>query len=587
MSDATLDSRRKNHPLITRLLRSIDTLEPDRLEQLWQCVGERDATLEESIVRCGVASESEIAQSYAAHYLIPLFDPPPGCPPPIDPRVATLLPADWCRQHAVAPLNDDGDALEVAIASPDSLLFADEIKWLTGRQMRPMFASLSVIERLIANLYGTENSYGTGEPCGDAEATNSHQDAADKSRQAFPPAVAAGRTAWEDSGEPSIRRTKSLLNEALAAGASDIHVEPYAETFRVRYRVEGCLRESRTLSAAEYGGLIRHLKRLAKMDVDETRLPQHGSAVLRAGSQRLELRINTCPTVHGEKFVVGIREPEAGPRDLDSLGLDCRQHADLVESICNPDGLILFAGPAGSGKTTTLRACLSALNDDATNLCSVEDSAPFPIEGINQVRTDDALGLTYCGAVQAFLAQDPDVIMVGELCDRETAQLCARAALHGHLVLSAVGTRDAFEGIDQLRDLGLTPALLADTLRTLVTQRLVRRLCNQCKTPYRLDDPCSRRFGIPRDIPVYRAGGCKRCRQTGYRGSLALFEVVRIAPVIKQLISSGAPVDALRSAAVDAGAKRLCQAAAEKVADGQTSLEELMRHCDCSEAAGV
>jgi type IV pilus assembly protein PilB len=581
MSDATLDSRRKNHPLITRLLRSIDTLDPDRLELLWQCVGERDATLEESIVRCGVASDAEIAQSYAAHYLIPLFDPPAGCPPPIDPRVATRLPAQWCRDRAVAPLNDDGDILEVAIASPDSLLLADEIKWLTGRQMRPMFASLSVIETLIENLYGDR------EACRDPEATNSFGTRQDESGQAFPTTIAAGRSGGQDAPDASIRCTKTLLKEALVAGASDIHVEPYAETFRVRFRVEGCLREAGTLSATEYGDLARHLKRLAKMDLAQTRLPQHGSAVLRAGGRRQELRLNTCPTVHGEKFVIGIREPEAGPRDLDALGLDSRQHADLIESICNPDGLVLFAGPAGSGKTTTLRACLNALNDDATNLCSVEDSVPLPIEGINQVQTDDALGLTYCGAVQAFLDQDPDVIMVGELCDRETAQLCARAASHGRLVLSAFNTRDAFEGIDRLRDLELHPALLADTLRTVVAQRLVRRLCNQCKTPYRLDVECSRRFGIPNDIPVYRAGGCKRCRQTGYKGSLAVFEVVRITPVIKQLISTAAPADALRSATADTGVKRLWQIAAERVAEGQTSMEELIRHFDCGEAAAV
>ena len=582
MTTATLARTKQNHPLIIRLLDAVDTLDPEKLELLWQSVGKGDVTIEESVIRCGVASESQIARCYSEHYLVPLFDPPEDSPPPINPAIASVLPNRLCRDHLIAPLSDDGGVIEVAVFSPDSLLLADEIKLLTGRQMRPMFAPLSVIERLLTMLYedgGWDSSVALS-------TSTSFEEVEDNEELDEEEAAEATEVIHLDQAPPPgrdgriIRYVNGVFEQALSTGASDIHIEPYEEECRVRLRVDGVLNEIQPPPMTLLGAVISRLKVLSKMDIAERRLPQDGAIALRSGENRIDMRVNTCPTVFGEKIVMRVLDKNALPHDLTMLGLDRRQLTDLTESIRSPHGLMLVTGPTGSGKSTTLYSCLNELNDDETNLCTVEDPVEFKFKGINQVQTRSKVGLTFASALRAFLRQDPDVIMVGEVRDGETAEICMRAALTGHFVFSTLHTNDALSSVTRLQDMGIEPFLLASTLRLLVAQRLVRRLCDECKVPYQLDAESSRRYGIPRETPVFKAGGCERCRESGYKGRLAVFEIIRINQQLKDMIQSGESIGAMKDAAVADGMSLLAQSAVRKVADGMTSLEEAISLCN-------
>lgn len=540
-----------------------------------------EATLEESVIRAGIASELQVAEVYANHYLVPLFNPPSNKPPPIDPAIASVLPNRLCRDHILAPLSDVDGVLEVAVFSPDSLLLADEIKLLTGRQMRPLFAPFSVIERLLVMLFD-EGAWDSSIPVTSATSFEEVDDSEELDEEE---AAEAAEVIHLDQAPPPgrdgriIRYVNGIFEQALQNGASDIHIEPYEEACRVRLRVDGVLSEIAPPPMGMLAAVISRLKVLSKMDIAERRLPQDGAIALRSGERRIDMRVNTCPTVFGEKVVMRVLDKNALPHDLKMLGMNDRQYQDLTESIRSPHGLMLVTGPTGSGKSTTLYSCLNALNDHETNLCTVEDPVEFKFDGINQVQTRAKVGLDFASALRAFLRQDPDVIMVGEVRDRETAEICMRAALTGHFVFSTLHTNDALSSVTRLQNMGVEPFLLASTLELLVAQRLVRRLCVECKVPYQIDLEASQRYGISRDEPVFRPGSCSRCRETGYKGRLAVFEVIRINQTLKDLIQRGASIGEMQQAAIADGMQLLSDSAADKVAEGLTSLEEAISLC--------
>lgn len=581
MATATPSLHAQNRPLIIRLLNSVNQLDPERLDELWNSASKDETTIEESIIRFGLADERQIARAYAEHYLVPLFDPPTDAPPPVDPGIRDILPNRLCRDHLIAPVSDDGGVLEVAVFSPDSLLLADEIKLLTGRQMRPMFSPLTVIERLLNLLY-EEGSWNTSVS---STTTASFEEVEDGEELDEEDAQEAAEVIHLDQAPPPgrdgriIRYVNSIFEQALQTGASDIHIEPYEDTCRVRLRIDGLLTEVSPPPMPLLNSVISRLKVLSKMDIAERRIPQDGAIALRSTDRRVDMRVNTCPTVFGEKVVMRVLDKNALPHNLGQLGLDDRQYTDLTESIRSAHGLMLVTGPTGSGKSTTLYSCLNALNDNETNICTVEDPVEFKFGGINQVQTRTKVGLTFASALRAFLRQDPDVIMVGEVRDGETAEICMRAALTGHFVFSTLHTNDALSSVTRLKDMGIEPFLLASTLRMLVAQRLLRRLCDECKVPYQLDKASCDKFAIPHDVPVFRAGGCSRCRDTGYKGRVAVFEIIRVNEAIKDSIQAGASVGEMQKLAVDDGMKLLAHSAAAKVTDGITSVEEAVSLC--------
>jgi type IV pilus assembly protein PilB len=587
MSAATYSSNSQPHPLLLRLLDTVDRIDPDRIEMLWQSAGQTNESLEDCILRSGLASESQIASSYAGHYLVPLFDPPSDDPPPVNPAVATLLPGYFCRDHRIAPLSDDGRTLEVAIFSPEGLLLGDQVKLLTGRQMRAMFAPKSAIERLLDLLYpppavtappkvqdsspGTNANHQRREPEPVQPESNPEQrpeETIEIRRDV------AGRN--EDPG----KYVHMILEQAIAKGASDLHLESYAENCRVRMRLDGVLSEMVPPPFRSAAPVVQRIKSLAKLDPSETRFPQSGAIAVRHGNRRIDVRVSTCPIIDGEKVAMRLSENATKPRELNTLGLNRHQLAELRGAMETRRGLVLVTGPSGAGKTSTMYACMADLNNDQTNLCTAEDPVEFRIEGVNQMPVQPEAGWGFASAVRTVLQQDPDVIMVGDIPDHETAHACVRASLGAHLVIAGLHGADVFGGLDRLQAMGIDSFLLASALEAIVAQRLVRRLCDECKLPYQLDQAASERFGIPRDLLAFRPGGCPRCHESGYRGRVGVFSVLRFNQDMKDRLQAGRSVKAIRKAAIEAGMKQLTQAATEKIAAGLTSVEEVLRLCE-------
>jgi len=562
-------------PLILQLLLDKRLLDSKQLDALREFQAKDNSPLESILIKKGFANDQDIAKVYSEYLVVPIVELPAGGPA-LDPSLARLIPEKLCRDQLIVPVALDGETLDVAFVSPNEMLIVDEIQLLTGLTVRPLIAPRSVVEALIEALFSAKgagkefmSSSEEFEQVDEDDGGKADDDPADEILHLDqpPPPGRDGRV---------IRLVNQILEQALRAGASDIHLEPFEDSCKVRLRVDGVLHELPPPSRALFIPVVSRFKILAKMDIAEKRVPQDGAIALKSGDKRIDLRVNTVPTVYGEKMVMRILDKGAIPVQLTGLGFDERQSKDLIESIQSPHGLMLVTGPTGSGKSTTLYACLNFLNEPDTNVCTVEDPVEYKFKGMNQVQVKAQVGLTFAGALRAFLRQDPDVIMVGEVRDQETAQICLRAALTGHFVLSTIHTNDSLSSISRLQDMGIEPFLLAATLRVLEAQRLIRRLCKECKHPYECDPETSRLHGFEVGLQLFRPKGCDTCRGTGYRGRVGIFEVVRITPLMGELIQKRTPLPELRQAAKDEGMKMLADSALDKVRQGLTSLEEAL-----------
>ncbi len=562
-----------SQPLLIQLLLDKEVLDQGKLDALRKVQTKDRGPLEGVLVRSGFATEDQIAAAYMEYLAVPLYElPPEGAA--VDLSLAGMLPEKLCRDFLLVPVAIRGAILDIAFASAQDLLIIDELQLLTGMTVRPMIAPLSVIERTIENLYsgqgaGTEflaGAAGYAEEEEDAGLDPQHNDEVLQLDKPPPP------------GQDGhiIRMVNQVLEQALRSGASDIHLEPFEDSCAIRLRIDGVLRELAPPPKSLFVPIVSRFKILAKMDIAEKRVPQDGAIALKSGEKRVDLRVSTVPTVYGEKMVMRLLDKGAIPIELTGLGFDERQSKDLIESIQMPHGLMLVTGPTGSGKSTTLYACLNLLNEPDTNICTVEDPVEYKFKGMNQVQVKAQVGLTFASALRAFLRQDPDVIMVGEVRDQETAGICLRAALTGHFVLSTIHTNDSLSAINRLQDMGIEPFLLASTLRVLEAQRLVRRLCNECKEPYECDPETAGRYDLETGRKLYRPKGCDYCRGVGYKGRVGVFEVVRITSQMANLIQSRTPLPELRNAARQQGMKLLLDSGLDKVRDGLTSLEEIL-----------
>lgn len=563
-------------PLILQLLARSHAFDAATLEVIRATQLRENVPLEELLIRKGLADEEEIAAAYADYYLVPRLEAGPD-PAQATTFLAGLLPEKLCRDHLIAPVAVYDDTLTVACFTPHGLLLIDELQLATGRRIHAVFATLSAIEKILGQLYNNSTWSETHPATSVADFEQVHDPADDEREE-----MAADEVIHLDQPPPPgrdgriIRFVNQIFEQALRAGASDVHFEPLEDRCRVRLRVDGLLHEITPPPQSMFLPIVSRIKVLAKIDIAEKRLPQDGAISLRSGDRRIDMRVNTCPTVHGEKVVLRILDKNAIPLRIADLGLDPRQDRDISESIHMPHGLMLVTGPTGSGKSTTLYACLNLLNQFDTNICTVEDPVEYKFAGMNQVQTRSQVGLTFSSALRAFLRQDPDVIMVGEVRDAETAQICLRAALTGHFVLSTLHTNDALAAVCRLEDMGIEPFLLASTLRVVVAQRLIRRLCKHCRQAYELDAATAQRVGLLAGETIYRPQGCKECREAGYKGRIGVFEVIRNTKALAELIQRRASLPELRRAAVDQGMTLLQHSALEQVRQGKTSLEEAL-----------
>lgn len=515
-------------------------------------------------------------------------------PDMIDPMTAHLLSYDMVSQHNLIPIRKEGDKLLVAMSSPLNLSVRDQMETKTGYKVVPLAAAPDAIKQAITYHFNVRNVTRQ-----DIVSMRLKSAAADSLAE-----LKGGKSTLRSrktAEAPVTRLVSSIINGAIDARASDIHIEPQSAPggdVRVRYRVDGILRDAIEVPISAQQELVSHIKILADMDISERRVPQDGHIGTQFHGREYDLRVSSLPAVGGEKVVIRVLDKSSGIRCLEDVVTLPEDHRRLKGLIENAYGMILLTGPTGSGKTTTLYAALQALNTPERNIVTVEDPVEYRLDGITQVQVKPIVGMTFAAGLRSILRQDPDVILVGEIRDLETAEIAISSALTGHLVLSTLHTNDATGAISRLINIGIPPFLVSSALLGAVAQRLVRTSCPKCNKPYKpaddelellrrsLDRPDDTKSGpggrlaTLENIQVYRGSGCNSCYYTSYHGRRAVYEILAISPEIKRMIVSGCNDDEIKSQAIKEGMKTLRTTGVEQVLAGVTTLEELLRVVD-------
>ena len=535
--------------------------------------------LVQELVRLGFTTEDQLTQFLAKQFGIEKVE---LANTEILDSVFNLIPPDLIQKHQIIPLRLVGSTLTVAMPDPTDLIAINEIKFITGYAVKVALASPSEIKKLLEKRFGSVSYDEVLKKFGGNE-MEVIRDEEDVSLQELQAAT---------NEAPVVTLVNAVLADAAKRGASDIHIEPYEKIFRIRFRVDGVLHEIMTPPPKLKNALISRLKVMSNLDIAERRLTQDGRIKLKmGGGQELDIRVSVLPTLFGEKIVMRLLDKANLQLDMAKLGFDPQALKDFKDAIYKPYGMILITGPTGSGKSTTLYSALSELNKPDVNVSTAEDPVEYNLMGINQVQVRDDIGLNFAACLRSFLRQDPDIIMVGEMRDLETAQIGVKAALTGHLVLSTLHTNDAPSTIDRLINMGLEPFLLTSSTNLIVAQRLVRKICLSCKAPVEVSAEALINIGIdPAEVgagfPTFRGKGCPTCGQTGYKGRIALYEVMVIHEALKELILRGASAADLKREAVKMGMNTLRMSAIKKVREGLTTIEETVRVTDSDKGFG-
>ncbi len=523
-----------------------------------------------NLVKLGFISEDDITSFLSRQYGVPSINLSHF---EIDQVVIKLIPSEIAQKHQVIPINRTGNVLTVAMADPSNIFAIDDMKFMTGFKVEPVVASETSIKNAINKYY---DSAGMVEDImkdfddQNVEALREGEDAVN---------VAELGQAAEDA--PVVKLVNLILTDAIKKGASDIHIEPYEKTFRVRYRIDGVLYEVMQPPTRLKAAISSRVKIMAQLDIAERRLPQDGRMKIKMAGREMDFRVSTLPTLFGEKVVLRLLDKGSLELDMTKLGFESHALTDFEGGLLMPYGMVLVTGPTGSGKTTTLYSALNRLNTTETNIMTAEDPVEYNLPGINQVQMKAEIGLNFAAALRSFLRQDPDIIMVGEIRDYETAEIAIKAALTGHLVLSTLHTNDAPSTISRLLNMGVEPFLVAASTNVIVAQRLARRVCQACKESAPVPAQVLLNVGFgPEEagtiVPV-RGKGCMSCSDTGYKGRVALYEVMLIRENIKEAILQGASVIELRELGRKNGMRTLREAGLQKIREGMTSLEEILR----------
>jgi type IV pilus assembly protein PilB len=557
-------SGRLGELLVRENLISVQQLRKAQEEQ--QKSGARIGT---ALIKTGAIEESKLTDFLSKQYGVPAinlkdFD--------IDNEIIKLVPKDVAEKHLVIPVNRAGPSLIVAMCDPSNIYAVDDLKFLTGYNIEPVVASEPAIREAIEKYYA-ERGPSLEDIVGDMDA-----DDVEVADSELPENLEELAKAADDA--PVVKLVNLILKDAIGKGASDIHVEPYEKDFRVRFRIDGMLYEVMKPPMKMRNAIISRLKIMASLDISERRLPQDGRIKIKlGGGKEMDFRVSVCPTLFGEKVVLRLLDKSNLQLDMTKLGFEAEPLKWFKEAIDRPYGMVLVTGPTGSGKTTTLYSALSALNDVGSNLCTAEDPVEFNFAGINQVQMHDEIGLTFASALRSFLRQDPDTIMIGEIRDFETAEIGVKAALTGHLVLSTLHTNDAPGTISRLLNMGIEPFLVTASLNLILAQRLCRKLCQVCKKPMKdVEDQALIDAGVPADkvgsFTPYEKGGCRECNDRGYRGRVAVYEVMPFWDGLKELVINGASAAELKQESIRLGMQSLRMSAINKVMQGVTTIEE-------------
>ncbi|MDM8083927.1 ATPase, T2SS/T4P/T4SS family [Cellulomonas cellasea] len=528
----------------------------------------RGQSMGRTLVEIGVLTEGQLVSALARQVGMDFIDLDEY---PVDRVALALVPASLCRRYTVLPVRLDNGTLILATADPGNVVAVDDVRTVSGMQVRPVVATYDNLVRAIDRFCRAD---GEMEDLSSAFEEESRQSAAEADLSRIGDSV--------DDDAPIVRYVNLLVTQAITDRASDIHIEPTEHDLRVRYRIDGVLHEMQRSPKQIQGGVISRVKILSDIDIAERRKPQDGRMSVTHNGRKIDLRVATLPTVWGEKIVMRILDNSTASLDLRDLSFLDENYATYHEAFTKPYGMILVTGPTGSGKSTTLYATLNAVSKPEINVITVEDPVEYRLAGINQVQVNPKAGLTFAGALRSILRSDPDVVLLGEIRDHETAQIAIEAALTGHLVLSTLHTNDAPSAVTRLVEMGIEPFLVGSALDAVVAQRLARKLCDKCKEPYLPTEVemVSARFPwLPGEqIPeLYRPVGCVTCSKTGYRGRIALHEVMRVTEEIERLAVAHASAAEIGATARSQGMLQLRDDGWQKVVLGQTSIEEILR----------
>ena len=530
------------------------------------------------LVKLGFVSDEDVTTFLSRQYGVPsinltYFE--------VDPDVIRLVPEDTARRYEVVPLSRVGSSLTIAMVDPTNVFAMDDIKFMTGFNVEPVVASEGAIREAIDKFY----SQSQGDAL--AKVMMEFTEGGDEilELEAGEAELSADELERAAGDAPVVKLVNIILREALSRGASDIHMEPYEKEYRVRYRIDGILHNVMNPPMKMKDAIISRMKIMSKLDIAEKRLPQDGRIMLRmqqnGKKKTLDFRVSVLPTMWGEKVVLRLLDKENLRLDMTKLGFEQDSLDKFEKAILKPYGMVLVTGPTGSGKTNTLYSSIARLNSPDTNILTAEDPVEFNIMGINQVQMKEQIGLNFAAALRSFLRQDPNIILVGEIRDFETAEVAIKAALTGHLVLSTLHTNDAPSTISRLMNMGIEPFLVATSVHLICAQRLVRRICANCKeenkTPVQALLDAGYTPDEAKEVKVMKGKGCDKCNSSGYKGRVGLYEVLEVNDELRELILVGASALELKKKAIENGMITLRRSGLIKVRDGQTTLEEVIR----------
>jgi type IV pilus assembly protein PilB len=522
-----------------------------------------------TLVKLGIVEETEITKMLARQYRMPAVDLARF---EVDPRIVKLVPGEVAVRHTVLPLKREGRTLTVAMSDPTNMTVVDDLKFITRYDIFPVIAGEYTLRTAIERYYEQT----------DAQLQTILKDIADEEDlEVIEEEEDEDAPTQVADDAPVVKLINGILTDAVKRGASDIHIEPFEKELRVRYRIDGALQEVMKPPLKLRAALTSRVKIMSNLNIAERRVPQDGRIKLKMGKRVIDFRVSTLPVIFGEKIVLRILDKGNLTLDLTKFGFEPRAEHDLMRAILNPYGMVLVTGPTGSGKTTTLYSALQRINTIEVNIMTAEDPVEYNLHGINQVLVRTEIGMTFAAALRAFLRQDPNIVMVGEIRDIETGSIAIKAALTGHLVLSTLHTNDAPSTVTRMIDMGIEPFNVASAVNLIVAQRLVRRICTECKREYEYNAEELHALGISeaeaKGITFYKGEGCDVCGETGYKGRQGLYEVMAMSPELRRMVLRGASTAELKDRAVEEGMLTLRTDGIVKVKRGITTLEEVVK----------
>ena len=567
---------------LSEILVEQGTLNEDQVKRAMLFSKQNNVTFAEAVIKFGFASEEKVTAALSKHFAVPCASKENGIlVPEKEQNLQDIIPEKFARENMVIPLFVEDDSLAVAVLDPTNVFLLENIKMMSGKQVQPFLASKSQLLNVIDTFYSNKNLL--------EEVMN---------EAAKPQVEVAGEESDDDvdvsgfldldkvspSASQYVKQVNAILRQAITERTSDIHLELFDARVSLRFRIDGSLYERTAPAKESVNAIISRIKILSKLDIAEKRLPQDGSFTIRYQNRSIEVRVSVCPTVYGEKLVLRILDKGTSEMNVDKLGFEPDQKKAFLEAANLPHGLIFLTGPTGSGKSTTLNAVLTTIRTPELNFMTLEDPVEYKLAGISQVQVKPAIGLTFAAGLRSFLRQDPDVILVGEVRDNETAEACLKAALTGHLVLSTLHTNEALGAVPRLIDMGMEPFLLASSLALVAAQRLVRILCPYCKVPH-IPDPSTLQRIIkeghlnPHDQnswTFFKSVGCPKCFGTGFMGRRAIYEVYRMTEEMRNIIYKTQDLVELKRAAERSGSLNLRANGWHKVIRGQTTVDEIL-----------